>query len=111
MTDILQEFDELWNSEVTQEYHDFIEEYEQRYLQNKLIERQKQRALSDEKVVDFATYTLKPNKMQVEFVNKMQRLREQGQTKALLLSSTGERGIFVTGGRNPGFTRVSEAWS
>ena len=24
---------------------------------------------------------------------------------------TGERGIFVTGGRNPGFTRVSEAWS
>ena len=74
-------------------------------------ERQKQRALSDEKVVDFATYTLKPNKMQVEFVNKMQRLREQGQTKALLLSSTGERGIFVTGGRNPGFTRVSEAWS
>ena len=111
VTDILQEFDELWNSEVTQEYHDFIEEYEQRYLQNKLIERQKQRALSDEKVVDFATYTLKPNKMQVEFVNKMQRLREQGQTKALLLSSTGERGIFVTGGRNPGFTRVSEAWS
>lgn len=67
--------------------------------------------MSDEKVVDFATYTLKPNKMQVEFVNKMQRLREQGQTKALLLSSTGERGIFVTGGRNPGFTRASEAWS
>lgn len=25
--------------------------------------------------------------------------------------ATGERGIFVTGGRNPGFTRVSEAWS
>lgn len=27
------------------------------------------------------------------------------------ITSGGERGIFVTGGRNPGFTRVSEAWS
>ncbi len=26
-------------------------------------------------------------------------------------SATGERDIFVTGGRNLGFTRVSEAWS
>lgn len=108
VTDILQEFDELWNSEVTQEYHDFIEEYEQRYLQNKLIERQKQRALSDEKVVDFATYTLKPNKMQVEFVNKMQRLREQGQTKALLLSSTGTGKTYASAFamRELGFKKV-----
>lgn len=29
----------------------------------------------------------------------------------VLIAAAGERGIFVTGGRNPGFTRVSEAWS
>lgn len=28
-----------------------------------------------------------------------------------IMGASGERGIFVTGGRNPGFTRVSEAWS
>ena len=29
----------------------------------------------------------------------------------ILTGAPGERGIFVTGGRNPGFTRASEAWS
>ena len=29
----------------------------------------------------------------------------------VLFFAAGERGIFVTGGRNLGFTRVSEAWS
>lgn len=29
----------------------------------------------------------------------------------ILQGAPGERGIFVTGGRNPGFTRASEAWS
>ena len=29
----------------------------------------------------------------------------------LIIAAAGERGIFVTGGRNPGFTRVSEALS
>lgn len=36
---------------------------------------------------------------------------KQGEDRALLISATGERGIFVTGGRNLGFIRVSEALS
>ena len=36
---------------------------------------------------------------------------EKGEDRALLISATGERGIFVTGGRNLGFIRVSEALS
>ena len=64
-----------------------------------------------EAVVDFDRYTLKPNKMQVAFIDNLEKMIEQNIDKALLLSSTGERGIFVTGGRNPGFTRASEAWS
>lgn len=36
---------------------------------------------------------------------------EKGEDRALLISATGERGIFVTGGRNLGFIRVWEALS
>ena len=36
---------------------------------------------------------------------------EKGEDRALLISATAERGIFVTGGRNLGFIRVSEALS
>ena len=42
---------------------------------------------------------------------QVEQILEEGEDRALLISATGERGIFVTGGRNPGFTRVSEAWS
>ena len=37
--------------------------------------------------------------------------RNKGHLKIFFGYATGERGIFVIGGRNPGFTRVSEAWS
>ena len=52
-----------------------------------------------------------PNSMQVGFIKNLRKIQEAGERKALLISATGERGIFVTGGRNLGFTRVSEAWS
>lgn len=42
---------------------------------------------------------------------KLEASLKAGRKKALAILATGERGIFVTGGRNPGFTRVSEAWS
>lgn len=51
------------------------------------------------------------NNMQVKFIENVMELYENGENRALLISSTGEHGIFVTGGRNPEFTRVSEAWS
>lgn len=60
--------------------------------------------------IDKASFvdTIKPN----EDTNLKKILAaEENNDRALLISATGERGIFVTGGRNPGFTRVSEAWS
>lgn len=56
---------------------------------------------------------IKNNKtgMQVRFIANLKDILENDEKRALLISATGERGIFVTGGRNPGFTRVSEAWS
>ncbi len=49
--------------------------------------------------------------MQVGFISNLRQIIEAGEERALLISATGERDIFVTGGRNLGFTRVSEAWS
>ena len=48
---------------------------------------------------------------QLRAVTKCCENYEKGIRKCLLVMATGERGIFVTGGRNLGFTRVSEAWS
>lgn len=48
---------------------------------------------------------------QLAAVKSIQRAVKEGKTRFLFEMATGERGIFVTGGRNPGFTRVSEAWS
>lgn len=62
-------------------------------------------------VVSLEKYKLKPNSMQIGFITNLKKILEEGEDRALLISATGERGIFVTGGRNPGFTRVSEAWS
>jgi hypothetical protein len=49
--------------------------------------------------------------MQIGFIINLKKILEAGEDRALLISATGERGIFVTGGRNPGFIRVSGAWS
>ena len=108
--EILNEFKELWQDAHTVDYGEYIDEYKKRYRKQQLI-REQQRQAALEAVVDFDRYTLKPNKMQVAFIDNLAKMIEQNIDKALLLSSTGERGIFVTGGRNPGFTRASEAWS
>ena len=108
--EILNEFKELWQDAHTVDYEEYIDEYKKRYRKQQLI-REQQRQAALEAVVDFDRYTLKPNKMQVAFIDNLAKMIEQNIDKALLLSSTGERGIFVTGGRNPGFTRVSEALS
>lgn len=47
--------------------------------------------------------------MQEEFIGNIHDLRERGATRALLISATGERDIFMTGERNIGSIRVSGA--
>lgn len=55
--------------------------------------------------------TYPPRYYQRIAINRTVDAIARGQNRLLLVMATGERGIFVTGGRNPGFTRVSEAWS
>lgn len=85
---ILCEFDELWNSVHTQKYEDFIEGYREQYLAKKLVEKQQKMAREND-IVDIQSYKLKPNKMQVAFIQRLMQMRERNVRKALLISSTG----------------------
>ena len=85
---VLQEFDELWQDEHSLAFEDFIDSYRQEYLNEKMIRKQKQQAVS-EQVIEFENYRLKPNKMQVAFVKNVMEMRAQHIDRALLLSSTG----------------------
>ena len=71
----------------------------------------KMQIAKSEETPSIEKYRLKLNAMQVGFITNLRKILEKGEDRALLISATGERGIFVTGGRNPGFKRVSEAWS
>lgn len=105
--EIVAEFNRLWNSQYALDFNEFYENYKEQY---KIIKHQRDIARKDQ-VVSLEKYRLKPNSMQVGFITNLKKILEAGEDKALLISATGERDIFVTGGRNLGFTRVSEAWS
>ncbi|MGN0240263.1 MAG: DEAD/DEAH box helicase family protein [Candidatus Weimeria sp.] len=85
LKNIRKEWDLLWNSEKTAAFDEYIDEYETRY---RLIEEQRKRA-AQEKITDFESYKLKPNKMQTRFVQSLDEIRERGEKKALLISATG----------------------
>lgn len=85
---VLQEFDELWKDEHTLAFKDFIDFYRQEYLNEKMIRKQRRQAIS-ESVVKLEDYQLKPNKMQIAFVQSVMEMREKQIDRALLLSSTG----------------------
>lgn len=105
--EIVAEFHELWQSKYALGFDEFYELYEERY---RIIKHQREVAKQEE-VTSLEKYKLQPNSMQVGFINNLKKIIDAGEERALLISATGERGIFVTGGRNLGFTRVSEAWS
>ncbi len=86
--DIISEFDELWNSEKSQSFDKFIDEYTEIYTRNKIIREQKEITRAA-KIPSLDAYRLKPNSMQVGFIANMQKIYEEGKDKALLLSATG----------------------
>jgi HKD family nuclease len=83
--DILNEFESLWEDEHSLDYKEFIEQYKTNYE----IVKEQQRIAKSQKIASIEQYKLKPNKMQVEFIRNLRKLREKGVKKALLLSSTG----------------------
>lgn len=105
--DILEEFEQLWDSDKASYYEEFIDEYRLRYKLN----RQQREIAKQQKVTSIEAYKLQPNSMQIQMLSNFKRIVEEGEKRGLLISATGERGIFVTGRRKPVFTRVLEAWS
>ena len=102
---IVAEFHELWNSEYALDFEEFYEIYKERY---EIIKQQRKIARS-EAVPSIESYRLKPNAMQVGFILNLKKIIEAGEERALLISATGERDIFMTGERNLEFTRGSAA--
>ena len=102
---IVEEFNELWNSEYALSFADFYENYNEKY---KIIKHQREIA-KRENVTSIEKYRLKPNAMQVGFIANLRKILEAGEERALLISATGERDIFMTSERNLEFTRVSAA--
>ena len=85
---VLAEFEQLWDSSYALPYEKFIDQYSESYVRNKVIRKQKEIARKQE-VVRLEEFTLQPNSMQVGFIANLQKLREYGEEKALLISATG----------------------
>lgn len=102
--DILQEFDELWNSKYAYEYDTFYEEYKQRY---DIIKTQK-RIAQEENVTSLERYRLKPNSMQVRFIANLRNILQHNERRALLISATGTGKTYASAFamRELGFKRV-----
>lgn len=105
--EIVAEFRELWNSKYALSFDEFYEHYKERY---RIIRHQRDIAKQEE-ITSIEKYKLQPNSMQVGFITNLNKIIASGENRALLISATGERDIFMTGERNLGFIRVSGAWS
>lgn len=99
--EIVLEFNKLWNSSFALDYSEFIDKYTIKY---NVIKKQKKIAKQSE-IVSIDEYKLKPNSMQVNFISNLLEIKNTGEDRALLISATGERDIFMTGERNLEFKR------
>ena len=102
--EILEEFQELWNSKHAMEFDDFYEEYAQRY---KIIQKQ-QKMARREPVPSIEKYRLQPNKMQVGFITNLKKIIASGEDRALLISATGTGKTYASAFamRELGYKRV-----
>ena len=103
--EILEEFNELWKSKNSLCFDEFIDNYKERY---KIIKHQREIAREDQ-VTSLEKYKLEPNSMQVGFITNLKRIINSGENRALLISATGERDIFMTGRKNTVKSRVLAA--
>lgn len=86
---IVGEFEEMWNSPASQSYDDCIVEYTQEYeVKKRQLQLQRQQA-SIQSTLSSYVPKLKPNTMQVAFMDSLDNLVKDGKKKALLISATG----------------------
>ncbi|MEZ3426569.1 MAG: DEAD/DEAH box helicase [Lachnospiraceae bacterium] len=81
--DVLLEFECLWADAISLD--SWIDTYTQIYEEQKKVARH----LEYKNIISLEKYTLKPNRMQVAFVENLRKIREKGEERALLISATG----------------------
>lgn len=87
--EVLNQFEELWDSKYTKQYDEFITDYENVYSLYK--EQRKRNELYKEKIIQntYEIHRIEPNSMQLHFLENLKELRKAGETRALLISATG----------------------
>ena len=101
---ILSEFQQFWTADRTHFYGDVADQYKTAFEVTK-----KQREIAARgPVVSLEAYRLRPNLMQVRFINNLKGLIASGASKALLLSATGTGKTYAAAFamRELGFGRV-----
>ena len=101
---IVEEFNELWNSEYALDFDEFYEIYKERY---KIIKKQREIARNEE-LPSIEKYRLQPNSMQVGFIVNLKKIIDAGEERALLISATGTGKTYASAFamRELGYKRV-----
>jgi len=102
--EIVKEFRQLWASPFTLDFDEFYKQYQQNY---EIIKHQREIA-KKEQVPSIEKYTLKPNRMQVQFIANLKKILERQEERALLISATGTGKTYASAFamRELGFKRV-----
>lgn len=79
------EFDMLWSRPESRRIEDVIDLYEAEWRSSTRAQREADRVIEEQ----LEAQPVKPNAMQRAFVDRLRKLREDGETRALLISATG----------------------
>ena len=83
--DLLEEFTALWESEYSAAFDDFIDAYTTYYN----VVKEQRKIAQNAVVPSIEQYKLRPNAMQLGFIHNLEMIRQEGASKALLISATG----------------------
>lgn len=81
VSEMLDEFDELWNHPNTYSYDAFIGAYRVHYEEFKRVKQKEEIKLPSKQLI--------PNSMQQAFISSLRNIRNSNESKALLISATG----------------------
>ena len=107
-TQIISEFNDLWNSEHSLPFEKFIDNYSKAYDIKKKQRELANQEFKDRDIANLDMYRLTPNSMQANFCSNLQKLINAGESRALLISATGTGKTYASafGTREIGFNRM-----
>ena len=81
VSEMLDEFEKLWNHPNTYSYNAFIGAYRVHYEEYKKVKQKEDIKLPSKQLI--------PNSMQQAFISNLRKLRNENESKSLLISATG----------------------